>query len=412
MSTAPLIQNPITLSFFVFLAIKHFVFITSEVLNLRSSANSANEGSSARAHEYLASTTRFRMANEVASTLLLAGFWLFGGFNVLDGWTSQNFSHSIVRGLAFVGFLAIGQSLASLPFSLYQTFVLEERFGFNRTNLTTFLLDRLKGLVLMTLIGMPILSAVFAIFGHFGQNAWFWGWLLLTAAQLLLQFVAPAVIMPLFNKYQPLEAGPLRDKIVHLAALAKFPMQGLYVMDASKRSTKSNAFFTGFGRFRRIVLFDTLIQKHSADELAAVMAHEIGHFKLGHVITGTLTSVIASGVALYAASRLAFSEEVASAFGLDQPNLHSGLVFAMILLEPISTVWNVLGNAWSRRHEYQADHYAVKLTNAGSHLSNALRKLSQDNLSNPRPHSLYVFLHYTHPPVEARVRAIESISNS
>jgi STE24 endopeptidase len=339
--------------------------------------------------------------------VVLLTFWLIGGFNALDLWIKNFHVHPLLNGLLFIGILALASGALSLPFDTYSTFVIEERFGFNRTSLRTFIVDRIKGLILSALLGAVVVSAILAFFQWAGALAWLYAWCGVSVFTLLVSFVAPTWIMPLFNRFTPLEEGPLRSAIFAYAESVSFPLKNVFVIDGSKRSSKSNAFFTGFGKNKRIALFDTLVAQHSVAELVGVLAHEVGHYKKKHITYGIIVSLAYSGVLLYLFSLIKDSRPLFSAFGMASISVYAALVFFSILFSPLSFVLSIFMNLWSRYNEYQADAFAVQSTASTEALVNALKKLSLTNLSNLTPHPLTVFLKYSHPPVLERIRAIE-----
>ncbi|MCM2324594.1 MAG: M48 family metallopeptidase [Oligoflexia bacterium] len=355
---------------------------------------------------YQAEGTRFELLRRGTLLALLLGFLFAGGFETLDRTARALSGSPVIAGLIFVALLATLRFFAALPFAIHDTFVIEERYGFNRTTARTFVLDLVKGTLLSLLIGAPLLAGVFALFGSAGPEAWLPTWLLLTTAQLLLGFVAPAVILPLFNRFDPLPEGELALALRRYAAEHDFRLSGIFRMDSSRRSTKTNAFFTGFGRFRRLVLFDTLIERHTVAELVAVVAHEVGHFKRKHILKSLTLSVLSTGALLFAWSLLLWNPALFDAFGVREPSIYAGLVFVSILSSPFLRLLAIPANALSRKFEYEADEFARATTGDAPALAHALKKLSVDNLSNLTPHPWKVKLDYTHPPVLDRVRAL------
>ena len=278
------------------LVLEYALHLAADLLNLKAlqlEPPSALEGiyrpeDYRNSQEYTRASTRLDVAAGTFKLAALLVFWFAGGFNYLDGVVRAWGLIPMVSGLLYIGILLLAYSLLTLPFSIYSTFVIEERFGFNRTTPHTFLLDRLKALALATLLGAPLLAGILSLFEHAGPYAWLYCWAAVSLFSLGLQFVAPTWIMPLFNKFTPMESGELKDAILGYARSVDFPLRNVFVMDGSKRSSRSNAFFTGFGRNKRIALFDTLIAKHSVPELLAVLAHEIGHYKKRHILQGIL----------------------------------------------------------------------------------------------------------------------------
>jgi STE24 endopeptidase len=302
--------------------------------------------------------------------------------------------------------LMLFKATLSLPFSIYQTFVIEERFGFNQTTWSTYILDRLKGLLLAVLLGAPLLSAVLAFFEYAGANAWWLCWAAVTLYMLGIQFIAPTWIMPLFNKFTPLETGELKSAILSYADSIKFPIENVYVMDGSKRSRKSNAFFTGFGAHRRIVLFDTLIKQHTTGELVAILAHEMGHYKKRHIIESLIFGILQMGLMLYLLSLFVSFPGLFEAFYMSQPSVYAGLIFFAMLYSPLGFFVGLFLQKRSRTNETAADRFSVQTTHDPQSMVDALKKLSVHNLSNLLPHPFYVFLNYSHPPVLQRIEAI------
>lgn len=358
-----------------------------------------------KSQEYTKVNTRFGILTSTFNLIVLLVFWFAGGFNWLDqivrGWELG----TIWTGLAYIGILILFKTILSLPFSIYSTFVIEERFGFNKTTPKTFVLDMLKGLGLSIVLGGPLLAGILAFFTFIDQYAWLYAWAAVTGFTLFVQFIAPTWIMPLFNKFEPLEDGELRQKIRDYADKVSFALEGIYVMDGSKRSSKSNAFFTGFGKNKRIALYDTLIENHTGDELVAVLAHEIGHYKKKHIIINIAVSILQTGVMLFLLSVFLNSQGLYDAFYMEQPSVYAGLIFFGMLYAPIDMILSIFMQMISRRHEFEADEYAATTFKKGP-MVQALKKLSKDNLSNLTPHPFYVFLNYSHPPVLQRIHAI------
>ena len=360
-----------------------------------------------RSQEYTRVRTRFGLVTSAFKLGLLLAFWFVGGFDNLDQLVREWGYATIVNGLLYVGILLVGYTLLTLPFSVYATFVIEERFGFNKTSPRTFMLDRLKGLALLVVLGGPLLAGILAFFEYAGSLAWLYCWGAVTLFMLALQFVAPTWIMPLFNKFTPMEPGELRDAILDYARSVDFRVANIMVMDGSKRSSKANAFFTGFGGNKRIALFDTLIEKHTVPELVSVLAHEIGHYKKKHILQGTAIGILHMGVVFFLLSVFLDSSGLYDAFFMQEESIYSGLLFFGLLYTPIEVLLSMVMQAISRRHEYEGDRWAAETVATPSSLVDALKKLSADNLDNLAPHPFYVFLNYTHPPLLQRVRAIQ-----
>lgn len=297
--------------------------------------------------------------------------------------------------------------LLSLPFSVYSTFTIEERFGFNRTTWKTYILDTAKSILLTLLLGGPILALILWFFINSGSLGWMYCWFGVVLFSGLLQFIAPVLIMPLFNKFSPLPEGELRSAILQYATRENFLLQGIYTMDGSKRSSKLNAFFTGFGRFRKIVFYDTLVEKLDVQQIVAVLAHEMGHFKLKHIFKMLVSSFIQLGVMFFLLSQFLNNQGLSSAFGMEHISTYSSLIFFGFIYSPVSLLVSIFFNFISRKHEFEADQYAAKTTEAPNELIDSLKILSQANLSNLTPHPLNVFIHYSHPPVLQRIEKLQ-----
>ncbi len=363
-----------------------------------------------QARDYLRVNARFDILHSAFSLCVLLVFWFAGGFGWLDGLARSLTTGDVTAGLVFLAALFLGQGLLSLPFSVYETFVIEQKFGFNRATPATFIMDRLKGLLLAAIIGLPLAAAVLWIFKNV-DHAWLWAWLVVTVLQLLLTWLAPTLIMPLFNKFTPMPEGELKQEIEALGKRCGFPLDGVFVMDGSKRSTKANAFFTGFGKRKKIALFDTLIDKSSTPELLGVLAHEIGHFRRGHIKQRLAAGIFQTAVIFYLLGLATdpngrFASLLFEAFDVARISPHVGLVLFSILLEPVSKLLGVVLNAWSRRHEFEADAYAAEVTGDGAPLAAALKQMTADHLSHPSPGKLRVWLDYSHPPLLERLRAL------
>ena len=362
-----------------------------------------------RSQEYTQATTRFGIVSDTFNLGLLLTFWFAGGFSYLDEVVRDWGLHSIPTGLAYIGVLVIAQTLVSLPFSIYSTFVVEERFGFNKTTPRTFALDLVKGLVLTVVLGGPLLAGVLAFFEFAGSLAWLYCWAAVTIFLLILQFVAPTWIMPLFNKFTPMQTGELRDAILGYARTVDFTIDNIFVIDGSKRSSKANAFFTGFGRNKRIALYDTLVEKHTVPELVAVLAHEIGHYKKRHIQQRMAISILNMGVVFYLLSIFLESTSLFDAFFMDETSVYAGLLFFSLVYTPINMLLTMAGNFVSRRHEYECDLWAAETVEEPGALADALKKLAAGSLTNLTPHPLFVFLNKDHPPMLKRVQAVERV---
>jgi len=399
------------------LAIDFILDLVSNFLNLKSLSKQLpeefegvyDEDTYAKSQEYTKVRTRFGFITGIFDLILLLGFWFSGGFNWLDqivrGWDFGE----LITGLIYIGILIVAKTVISLPFSIYSTFIIEERFDFNKTTPKTFALDLVKGLGLGVLIGGPILAGVLAFFMFTGELAWLYAWGAITAFSLIMQYVAPTWIMPLFNKFTPLEEGELKESIQNYADKVDFPLQEVFVIDGSKRSSKSNAFFTGFGKNKRIALYDTLIENHTDDELVSVLAHEIGHYKKKHILKGMVISVIQTGAMLFVLSVFLNAEGLFEAFYMENMSVYAGLIFFGMLYAPIDMILSVFMQMMSRKHEFEADDFAATTTEKPDDMIATLKKLSKDNLSNLTPHPFYVFLNYSHPPALERINALKKL---
>ena len=365
-----------------------------------------DEETYAKSQEYTRVKTRFGFLTGTFDLVVLLIFWFSGGFNWLDQW-ARSFDFGVIgTGLIFIGALILAKTIIDLPFSIYSTFVIEERFGFNKTTPKTFVMDRIKGLLLGAVIGLPLLAGIIAFFEYGGTWAWVYAWLVVTAFSLIMQYIAPTWIMPLFNKFEPLEDEELREAIETYAEKVNFPLQEIYVMDGSKRSSKSNAFFTGFGKNKRIALYDTLIENHTTEELVAVLAHEIGHYKKKHIVKNMAISILHTGIMFALLSIFLKVPALFDAFYMEEMSVYAGLLFFGMLYSPIETILGIGMQKLSRTHEYEADNFASTTIQNPEEMVNVLKKLSKDNLSNLTPHPFYVFLNYSHPPVLKRIEAI------
>lgn len=357
---------------------------------------------------YEKTNRKFSLFSGAFNLIIILLMLFLGGFarvHELAGVFTQN---EVWWSVIFFGILMLGSGILNFPFSVYHTFVIEEKFGFNKTTLKTFLLDRVKGIFLSAIIGGGLLALIVWIYLLTGE--WFWLYALgvITLFSLFMNFFYSTLIVPLFNRQTPLEEGELRDKIGDMSMKAGFKLDKVFVIDGSKRSAKANAYFSGLGPKKRIVLFDTLINDLSVNEIVAVLAHEIGHYKKKHIHKGLIISLITMAFTLWLFSQFTGSYHLSEALGVYEPFFHIALVAFGILYSPISILLGLSGNYLSRKHEFQADAFAAKHFEA-VHLSNALKKLSVKNLSNLQPHPLYVFFNYSHPPILERLKALQKL---
>ena len=361
-----------------------------------------------KSQQYLKVNTQFGWVTSAFNLTGILVFWFAKGFPLLDQWVRSFERGPILTGLIYIGILMLFKAVLSLPFSLYATFVIEERFGFNTTTWKTYLMDLIKGLVLALLLGTPLLAAIVAFFQYAGPNAWWYCWIGVTLYLLVVQFIAPTWIMPLFNKFTPLEEGELKSAILSYANSIDFPLENVYLMDGSRRSTKSNAFFTGFGKNKRIVLFDTLINQHAVNELVAVLAHEMGHYKKKHIRQSLVLGILQTGLMLFLLSHFITYQGLFNAFYMPQQSVYAGMIFFAMLYAPLDFFIGILMQVLSRRNETAADQFAAETTKDPLSMADALKKLSVHNLSNLTPHPFYVFLNYSHPPVLKRIQVLST----
>ncbi len=362
--------------------------------------------------KYLREKTYFGIVEDTFFTFVIISFILGGGFNLIDRFSRQFHVGPIITALIFLGTLMFLFYILYLPFSVYHIFVIEARYGFNRTTIKTFVLDVIKTVILGAIIGGIIFSFIVWFFIRFPNIAWFLCWVGVTLFELFFIFIAPIVIMPLFNKFIPLEEGELKKEIIKYANSQSFLLGGIFKMDASRRSSKSNAFFTGFGKNRRIVLFDTLIEKHTIPELVSILAHEVGHYKRRHILKMFIISSLANGLMFFILSFFINNEGLFYAFKMDHTSIYASLVFFGFLYTPIQMIFSVVTNFFSRRYEYEADRFSLATYKNPEAFIEGLKKLTVDNLSNLTPHPLKVFLHYSHPPILKRIEAIRKYASN
>ena len=388
-----------------------------EILNLRQMKSPQpkrlqglyDEASYSKSQAYNFEKVRIGLFSSTLSTFILLAAIQLGWLNDIDEIVQSIFSGEISRGLAFGGILMVASSLLSLPFSFFNTFMIEERYGFNRSDLKTWIMDRIKGLILGALFGAALFSL---LIWFFSTKAIPYTWLIACISfifiQLLLMFLMPVLIMPLFNKFTPLEEGELKEMVLDYANKENFALSGLFTMDGSKRSSKANAFFTGFGKFKRIVLFDTLVNNFSNKELLAILAHEMGHFKKKHIIKQMLLMFLNTGLMFYFLNLILKNPLLFDAFNIQtERSVYVSLILAIFLFQPISFILSIGTTILSRKYEYEADEYAARTTGLGNELIDALKKLSVDSLSNLTPHPLKVFLEFSHPTLLQRWEVLE-----
>ncbi len=352
---------------------------------------------------------RFSFITSGFSFVLSLGMLLSGGFGWVDSWLRLYIDNTIVLALVFFGVLVVASDILTIPFQWYSTFVIEEKYGFNKTTLRTFVMDKLKGYLLTAVVGGVLMAALIHLILTIGPSFWIWFSVLAAVFVLFVNMFYTSLILPLFNKLTPLPAGELKTAIENFSRNVDFPLDSIFVIDGSKRSKKANAFFSGIGKKKKIVLYDTLIENHTTDELVAVLAHEVGHFKKKHVIWGYVLSILQIVFTLFVLSTMTYAESVSMALGGSQLAIHLNLLAFGILFSPISGITGLFMNMYSRRNEFEADAYARE-TFDGTALSNALKRLSVDSLSDLYPHPLYVFFHYSHPPLLRRLAALSGVT--
>ena len=351
---------------------------------------------------------RFSILTSIFSLAIILCMFFLEGFAFADGLARSITSHPILLAILFFGILMLAFDLINTPFSVYDTFVIEEKFGFNKTTPKTFILDKFKGWLIGAVIGGAILATVIWFYQLTTVYFWLFAWGLVTLYSIFMYMFYSNLIVPLFNKQTPLEEGDLRDKITSFGEKVGFRIKNIFVIDGSKRSTKANAYFTGLGVKKRIVLYDTLIEDLGSDEILAVLAHEIGHYKKKHTTTGLILSIIQTGIVLFIFSLFVGNPALSRALGVEEPSFHIGLIAFGFLYSPISTVLGLGFNMISRKNEYQADRFAGEKFRS-SPLIDALKSLSKKNLSNLTPHPVYVWFHYSHPTLLQRIRALKVV---
>ena len=358
-----------------------------------------------KAKNYSKEKGKVSLISSTLSTLITLLFLIFEGYGWLDNFISLYYDIPFLKSGIFFLVLFILSDFISIPFSCYNTFVIEEKYGFNKTTVKTFVLDKIKGYLLTLMVGGILLFGAIYIVSLLENSFWFWLWLSLSFIMLIVNMFYADLIVPIFNKLTPLEAGSLREKIESYTKKVGYSLKNIYIIDGSKRSTKANAFFSGLGPRKTIALYDTLVEKHTEEELVAVLAHEVGHYKKKHVFTSLFLTISQLGLMCFLLETCLKVGEISQALGGKEMVFHLGLVAFGILYSPIGTILSILMNINSRKNEFEADYYA-KTTYNGAALELALKKLSVDSLSNLYPHPLYTFIHYSHPPLLKRLSAL------
>jgi len=360
-----------------------------------------------KSQAYKKTNYKFGIITSTFSLVLTLAFLFFDGFEFIDNVARSYSENPIIIALIFFGIIMIGSDILTTPFAYYQTFVIEEKFGFNKTTKGTFLLDKIKGWGMMAVLGGGILALIIWFYQASGTYFWLYAWGLVTGFTVFMNMFYARLIVPLFNKQTPLETGELRNKIAAYAETVGFTLDKIFVIDGSKRSTKANAYFSGFGSEKRVTLYDTLITDLKDEEIVAVLAHEVGHYKMKHIIFNLVMSILLTGLTLYILSIFISNPLLSNALGVEIPSFHVGLIAFGLLYSPISEITGLIMNWFSRKFEYQADNYA-KNTYAADPLITSLKKLSKNSLSNLTPHKAYVFMHYSHPTLLQRMKNLKS----
>ncbi|PKA83779.1 STE24 endopeptidase [Ulvibacter sp. MAR_2010_11] len=360
-----------------------------------------------KSQRYKKENARFGALTASISLMATLAFFFFDGFALVDDWARSFSENPIVITLLFFGIIMFASDILGTPFSYYHTFVIEEKYGFNKTTRKTFFLDKIKGWVMMALIGGVLLAVIIWFYQTAGSNFWLYAWGIVTVFSVFMNLFYARLIVPIFNKQTPLEAGSLRSNIEAYASKVGFNLNKIFVIDGSKRSTKANAYFSGFGSEKRVTLYDTLINDLEEDEIVAVLAHEVGHYKKHHIIINLFASIITTGFTFWVLSLLVGNPLLSEALNVATPSFHIGLIAFGILFTPISELTGLLMNYLSRKFEYQADNYA-KNTYRWEPLISGLKKLSKNSLSNLTPHPAYVFVHYSHPTLLQRFRNLKN----
>ncbi len=358
-----------------------------------------------KAKNYAKANATPALISGLISLLVILLMLTFKGFGIVNTYVSSITDNKILQTLLFFGILSVASGIMNLPFSLYNTFVIEEKFGFNKTDLKTFVLDMVKGLILGAIIGGLLLGALTWVYYKMPTNFWWIAWLIMTVFSLFFATFYTTLILPIFNKLTPLEDGSLRTSIENYAKKVDFPLTNIFVIDGSKRSSKANAFFSGLGKQKAIVLYDTLMKDNTDEELTAILAHEVGHYKKNHIKQSMVLSIAQTGIMFFLFGLLSKSEALSGAFGVTENSFHISLIGFSLLYSPISMITGIFMNMFSRKNEYEADAFA-KTTYGEKPLIDALKKLSVNHLSNLTPNKWYVFVHYSHPPLIERWKAM------
>ena len=359
-----------------------------------------------KSQDYKKTLYKFGKISKAYSLTILLLFFVLDGFLLVDNFARSLFESELLISLSFFGIIFFGSDILNLPFSLYSIFIIEEKFGFNKTTFRIYFFDKIKSWFITILFGGGILSFIIFQFETVGKDFWIVAWVFITTISVLINGFYAQIIVPLFNKQTKLEEGNLKNDIEKYSKKVGFDLSNIFVIDGSKRSTKANAYFSGFGKQKRVTLYDTLLNKLNDKQIIAVIAHEIGHYKKNHIIFNLIFSTIQTGLMLYILSLLIYMPIFSEALGIQSHSFHIGLITFSILYTPISEIFSLIFNVFSRKFEYQADHYAKETFNS-KHLIEALKVLSKDSLSNLTPHPKYVWWHYSHPTLAQRIKHLQ-----
>ena len=359
-----------------------------------------------KAKEYKKARGKISLISSLMSIVITLVILMSGFYGIVSDYIFEIYSSSFLHSGFFFLFFYLINLFVSIPISYYSTFVIEEKFGFNKTTNKIFIIDLIKGLFVSIIIGGALLAAALFIYDYFNDGFWLWLWLVLSVFTLFMSMFYTSLIVPIFNKLSPLEDGSLKEKIQKYSDNIGYSLKNIFIIDGSKRSSKANAYFSGIGPKKTIALFDTLVEKHTEEELVAVLAHEVGHYKKNHIKQGMFLSVIQIGLMCFLFELCTKLPEITIALGADIPAFHLGLIGFSFLFSPIGLITGIFTNILSRKNEFEADEYA-KETYDGESLKLALKKLSVDSLSNLYPHPFYVFIHYSHPPLLERLKALD-----
>lgn len=404
---------------YIIIGITIFDFITSKWLGALNNKSSKlpipenlkdiyEEDKYNKSQRYQSEVFNFSILSSSISFVTMIIILWSGAFGWLDTFVRTLTDSEILTSLYFFGILYFVSDIVNIPWSLYSTFVIEEKYGFNKMTVKTFVLDKLKGWLIAVVLGGLIGSIFLTLVGYFNENFWIYFWVVISVFMVFINMFYTSLFMPLFNKLTPLEDGSLKEAITKYSETVGFPLNNIFVIDGSKRSSKGNAFFSGLGKKKKVVLYDTLIENHSEEELVGVLAHEVGHFKKKHIIYSMVLSILQTGVILWLLSMMLFNTEVSMALGGSQMSIHLNILAFGTLFSPISMVIGILMNVFSRKNEYEADEYAVR-TYSKEPLITALKKLTSDSLGNLTPHPWYVFVNYSHPSLKQRIEAMNVI---